>query len=336
MSLRRFGRFLTVSFLVIVMTFSLSVQRAFADGLIWAAGAAGAAAVGTVFYKKKKKNEPPPPTNNMPKTMEEYYEEAEKQADKRNNPPEPQFEKDPKIVDLPDPKTSLRKYNDPPGLVEINLKDLKKRGKVNSLGVASPDHTKMVYTSIFYYRTVTSASSELYVMNLDTTERVESRIANAHVNKGQTALYKTGMEALNKNIYKTLTILDWSIDGQKVALKEKISYTQEGLWRTNLLVYDFATSTIKDLSEVREAIKYYWLNDGLDLSEKRWDIYPVGWDVLNNDRIIVFAYAFTGDNPKFLGSWSIDYQGNRAMLLSLNNTNFQVTQNGIALKRISD
>ncbi len=283
-----------------------------------------------------KKKDEIRPTNNMPKTMEEYQEEALKQQDKKYNPPEPQFEKDEKLVDLPDPKTNLRKYNNPPGSVELNLKYLVKRRKVNSLGVASPDHTKMVYTSVYYYPSTNSAGSELYVLPLDTSQRLEDRIKDAHINQGRTALYMTGMTSLDINVYKILTVTDWSVDGNKVAFKEKIAYTQDGTWQTNLIVYDFTTKTYRAIPEVREAVKYYWLERGLNLKEIRWDIYPIGWDVLNNDRILVQAYAYTGEKPKFLGTWSIDYKGNRAMLVSATRTDFSVSQNGIALKRISD
>ena len=107
------------------------------------------------------------------------------------------------------------------------------------------------------------------------------------------------------------------------------------MWKTNLLVYDFTTKKMKDLPEVREAIKYYWLNkEKLDLNEVRWDIYPMGWDSLNPDRIIVFAYAYTGEKPKYLGAWSIDYEGDRTKQMSLTDTSFEVAQNGSCLKLI--
>ena len=105
------------------------------------------------------------------------------------------------------------------------------------------------------------------------------------------------------------------------------------MWRTNLLVYNLETGKIKELSEVREAIQYYWReNHNLYLKDYRWDIYPIGWDALNPERIIVFAYAATGEKPKYLGAWSIDFYGDRAMLMSLTDTNFQVSQNGSCLK----
>lgn len=170
-------------------------------------------------------------------------------------------------------------------------------------------------------------------MNLDIEKDLMERIERAHINEGRKTIYRSQMDSLDLDVQKTLTVIDWSADGKKIAFKEKVSYTPEGLWRTNLLVYNLETGKIKELSEVREAIQYYWReNHNLYLKDYRWDIYPIGWDALNPERIIVFAYAATGEKPKYLGAWSIDFYGDRAMLMSLTDTNFQVSQNGSCLK----
>lgn len=285
------------------------------------------------FWTKSYKEKHPAPVNNMPKTMNEYYREVNKAASDAQNIPSPHFEKDNKLVDLPDPSILLVKYNNPPGKLEINLNNLKKKRKINSIGVVSPQFDRMVYSTVYYYPSTKTAGSELYLMNLDMSKSVQQRIEEAHVNLGKKTIYRTQMDSLDLDIQKTLTVVDWSADGKRLAIKEKISFTPEGLWKTNLLVYNFETGMVKDLSEVREAIQYYWReNHDLRLKDYRWDIYPIGWDALNPERIIVFAYAATGEKPKFLGAWSIDYRGERTMLLSLVSTKFQVTQNGSCLK----
>lgn len=285
------------------------------------------------FWTKSYKEKHPAPKNNMPKTMNEYYREANKAADKAQEIPSPKFNKDEKLVDLPDPELSFRKYNNPPGMVDINLNNLKKTRKINSIGVVSPIHDKLVYSTVYYYPSTKTAASELYLMKLDTSKSLQQRTETAHVNQGKRTIYKTGMDSLDLDIQKTLTVIDWSADGKRIAIKEKISYSAEGLWKTSLLVYDIQTGRVKDLSEVREAIRYYWRhNHDLYLKDYRWDIYPIGWDALNPERIIVFAYASTGEKPKFLGAWSIDYHGDRAMLMSLTSTNFEVSQNGLCIK----
>lgn len=191
----------------------------------------------------------------------------------------------------------------------------------------------MVYSTVYYYPSTKTAGTELYLMNLDLNKNIKDRIEQAHVNHVKKTIHRTQMDSLDLDIQKTLTVVDWSADGKRIAIKEKISYTPEGLWRTNLLVYDLETGKVKDLSEVREAIQYYWREkENLYLKDYRWDIYPVGWDALNPERIIVFAYAATGEKPKYLGAWSVDYHGDRAMLMSLTSTNFEVTQSGSCLK----
>ena len=285
------------------------------------------------FWTKSYKKAHPAPVNNMPKTMQEYYRAVNKAAAQNIDIPSPKFEKDSKLVDLPDPSLLLMKYNNPPGLQEINLNDLKKKKQIKSTGVVSPGFDKMVYSTIFYYPSTRTAGSELYLMNLDIEKDLMERIERAHINEGRKTIYRSQMDSLDLDVQKTLTVIDWSADGKKIAFKEKVSYTPEGLWRTNLLVYNLETGKIKELSEVREAIQYYWReNHNLYLKDYRWDIYPIGWDALNPERIIVFAYAATGEKPKYLGAWSIDFYGDRAMLMSLTDTNFQVSQNGSCLK----
>lgn len=286
-----------------------------------------------VFAKKSKE---PVRTNNMPKTMEDYYNEAEKRAKEKLNIPEPDFEKDDKIIDLPPPKIEIKKYNYPPGSVEINLQKLKKDCKVKSLGVASPDASLLTYSNVFYYPTSKTAGSELYLMQLDKSLNVHDRLKKVHVNQGKTVIYRTGMDSLKTNVQKTLTVLDWSADGKKIAFKEKVSFSEDGLWQTNLFVYDLESKKVRELTEVREAIKYHWRNQGLDLNLYRWDIFPMGWDEQNPDRLIIFAYAYTAERPKYLGAWSIDRFGNRSMLMSLTSSNFAISQNGLALKLIAD
>lgn len=285
------------------------------------------------FWTKSYKEKHPKPTNNMPKTMEEYFREANKNAEKNTEIPSPKFKKDEKLVDLPDPELSIRKYNNPPGTVEINLNSLIKTRKVNSIGVVSPLQDKMVYSTVYYYPSSKTAASELSLMKLDTTKSLQQRVETAHVNHGKRTIYRSGMDVFDLEVYRTLTVVDWSEDGKRIAIKEKIAYSSDGLWKTNLLVYDLTTGQMRDLTEVREAIRYYWReNHKLPLADFRWDIYPMGWDALNPDRIIVFAYAATGAKPKYLGAWSIDYKGERSLLMSETSTEFEVSQNGLAIK----
>ena len=91
---------------------------------------------------------------------------------------------------------------------------------------------------------------------------------------------------------------------------------------------------MKRLTAVREAIIYYWRHKDIDLKNYMWDIFPVGWDKNNPERMIVYAYAFTIDKPLFLGTWSIDYYEDRSRLISPDSTQVQIDLNGYGLKEV--
>ena len=69
------------------------------------------------------------------------------------------------------------------------------------------------------------------------------------------------------------------------------------------------------------------------LDDKRWDIYPLGFDAENPDRIIVSAYGYTGRSPKFLGNWSIDCQGEKTLLVSLFKPEAKISVNGLKIEQ---
>ena len=65
-----------------------------------------------------------------------------------------------------------------------------------------------------------------------------------------------------------------------------------------------------------------------------WDIFPIGWDKQNPNRLIVYAYAFTSTKPMFLGTWSIDYNEEKSQLVSIDSTNVEIDLNGFGLKEV--
>ena len=286
--------------------------------------------------KKKEKATLKNLKNNAPKSVDEYNSMAQDVKRSDVKVPEPKFEKDEKIVPLPDPHVRIVKYNDPPGGRELNLSEITKSRRCHSIGVLSPDESMMVYSDAYYYIQQNQVASELFVIytnpNLSTIDKLKN---SNEIQREIKSIMQTGTNALENYALKTLTVVDWSADSKKIAFKEKIGSTFDGVWQTNLYVYNFETGKLKRLNEVREAIKYWWKsNKNLDLVDFMWDIVPMGWDANFPDRIIVYAYAYTGASPKFLGAWSIDSQGNRSELLSLDDSNFQISANGYMLKAV--
>lgn len=272
--------------------------------------------------------------NNMPVTMEEYYKLSAEHEAVKEECIEMQPVVDEKYQYFPETQYILRKYNSPPGSQVLNLALIKFKRQIQSIAVLSPDYTKIAYTSIYYDPSNRYINSEAYYIPAQENTPLKGKLQKANLkDRIKIPLAQSGMDKTYDYANYTLTILDWSKNSQQIAFTEKLSYMDKHPWKTNLIVYDFNTQTTKRLYEVREAIEYYWENkEGITLSDYEWDIKPVGWDELNPDRLIVTAYAYTKKLPKFLGTWSIDYKGDRSQLLSLKETAFDISINGYNLK----
>lgn len=234
-------------------------------------------------------------------------------------------------VELPSYDYIFEKYNLYPR--DLNLRYSEKKHQLNINGVISPDFTRMAYTEVYNYPQTNQTSAALYLINLDTEQTKLSRVINASIkDKDRIPLLMTGMRSSDEDIFRTLTVVDWSEDGSKLLIKERIGEHKRSLWATNLWVYDFETYKPLMLTEVRQAVKYYWKKQGIYLDDYIWDIEVIGWDINNKDRIIVYAYGVNKeDKQKFLGSWSIDSKAQTTKLLSDSSKDYKVSNNGYML-----
>lgn len=243
----------------------------------------------------------------------------------------PQVDKPYDMQYVPQPTYKLVRYNDPPGSPNLSVsRDLFKTRQLNLPGITSPDFSMMVYPAVYYYPVSEAVSCDLFVIPLKQDESRLNRILKANIaNRIPTPIMSTDKELKHSTAHRTLTPIDFSADGTKLLVKEKIGGTHDGIWQTNIKVYDFTTKTSYDLVEIRAAISYYWREyKGLDLIDKRWDVYPLGFSRGNPDRIIATAYAYTGEAPVFLGVWTIDSKGEQSRLISLQNGAVEVASNG--------
>ena len=221
---------------------------------------------------------------------------------------------------LPQPTYKLVRYNSPPGTPELNIpRKLNFDRFINMQGIVSGDFTKLVYPTVYYYAETNCTSCDVFVIPLDTNLTKIDRIKKANVAKKiEPPLFSTDKDITTDGAFRTITPIDFSEDNRFIVAKEKIGYVHDGIWKTNLWVHDFETRTSWQIPEVRDAIINYWHNrTGVDLFEQRWDIYPLGFDKNNQSRILVCAYAYTGDKPAFLGTWSVDIKGERCELIDL-------------------
>lgn len=286
--------------------------------------------------KYEKAKEDRLPSGKM--TVEEYERLA-----KHKNPETPDELKPIEIPEVPvpsemkyvpQPTYKIVRYNDPPGSVELSLKkNFYREKQQNAQGIVSPDFSKLVYAAIYYSPDSASTSAELFEIPLDTNETELDRILKAHTsNRTEKPLMETSKRIDNFGTFRTLTPVDFSADGTKLLVKEKIGNSYDGIWQTNAWIYDFATGEARELSEIRDAITYHWTTyRGLPLQDKRWDIVPLGFSVENPDRIVCTAYAYTGGKPVFLGVWSIDINREQTWLISFENVDIPISQSGFKI-----
>lgn len=286
-------------------------------------------------YKKDKRVLDIVPSGYM--TVEEYEKRSEYKDPSSLEVKTPKIEKPSDFKYIPQPLFKIVQYNDPPGGAELKLgRKLYNNRMINGQGITSPDYTKMVYPAIYYYSDSGSVGADLFVIPLDQTANNLNKILKANVSHRESEpILSTDKEIDNYAAFRTLTPVDFNADGTKLLAKEKIGSGEDGIWATNIYVYDFSTKKSYNLSAVREAISYYWQEyAGLHLIEKRWDIRPLGFDAGYPDRVLVQAYGYTGEKPVFLGTWSIDCYGEQSKLVSFDKDFVpKISMNGLKLQK---
>ena len=264
-------------------------------------------------------------------TVEEY-EALSTYKDKSQDKIEiPKVEKGSDMKYVPQPTYRIVRYNDPPGSPELNIsKKFYQLRQYNGQGIASPDFSIMVYPVVYYYPNSASTASDLFIIQLEQDGTNLSKLLRANVKKRlPDPIVSTEKSIDNLSAFRTLTPIDFSEDGTKLLIKEKIGSSHDGIWKTNAIVYDFDTQTSYNLVELRDSIIYYWKErEGLDLDEARWDIYPLGFLKDEPHRIAAYAYAYTGGKPIFLGIWSVDCHGEQTRLMSFDLDNIELSVNG--------
>ena len=264
------------------------------------------------------------------------YEEKSLSKDKNTIEIEPaQVPKEYGMKYVPVPKYKLVKYNLSPGFTELQIpRRLNFDREVNGQGIISSDFSFMVYPAIHYYASTDCTTTDLYVIPLDESLSKIERVKRANVIRRENKpILSTSKDIDTPYIFRTLTPVDFTPDNKKLLIKEKTGYRFDGIWKTELWIYDFENKQAIKLPEVRDAISNYWAQaKGANLDESRWDIYPMGFDENNQDRIIVCAYAFTGKAPIFLGTWSIDTKGDYSKLQALNGTSLPISIVGYKLE----
>lgn len=253
-------------------------------------------------------------------TVEEYEKKSEYKDKTTEEFKKPMIERPSDFKYIPQPLYKIVKYNDPPGKAELKLgRRLFIKRMVNGQGIVSPDYTKLVYPAIYYYNDSGSVAADMFVIPLNETESNLTRILKANsAQRNPEPILSTDKAIDNYAAFRSLTPVDFSSDGTKLLAKEKLGSSEDGIWETRIYIYDFSQKKKFDLNKVREAIKYYWKEYmDLELIAKRWDIYPLGFDSSKPNTVVVQAYAYTGEKPVYLGTWSINSDGEGSRLVSM-------------------
>lgn len=273
----------------------------------------------------------------MPKSVEDYNEISKdvKRIDKKivSRPDIPHSEK----YSFPETVYKLSKYNYPAGSANIDLRKLRKEKQITSQGVLSPIKDKIVFSDVYYDGNSDKVSSEVFYIKTDSTKNAKYILKNSNtIQKETSPLITSAMSEEYRTLYQTLTVIDWSADGKKIAVKEKIGSTIDdyGVWQTNLWIYDFDKNQHFRLDNLRAYIKdYYKMHENLELEDYRWDILPLGWSSEFSDDIYVSAYAFSDKGQKFLGIFSTNSSGNNIKLISKKPCGLSISANGIVLRK---
>lgn len=267
--------------------------------------------------------------------LEEEYQQKSTGIDNINRAIEARkypMPKDMKYV--PQPTYKFVRYNNPPGTPELNIpRKIEFERQINAQGIVSGDFTKLVYSSIYYYPKQRCTECDVFVIPLDTSLDKIERVQKANViKKIPEPIFSTAKDISQNGAFRTITPVDFSEDNRYIIAKEKTGYIHDGIWKTELLVFDFETGQSKKLTEARETITNYWHNvSGVEFDEHRWDIYPLGFDKNDNTRILITGYAYTGGVPVFLGTWAVDVNGERTQLVDLEGTTHPISVVGFKL-----
>ena len=286
-------------------------------------------------YKRDKKILELHPSGYM--TVDEYNSLSEYKDKSTEESVIPKIQAPSDFMYVPKALYKIVRYNDPPGSPELRLgKRIYSTRQINAQGVVSPDYTKLVYSAVYYYGDSASVATDVFVIPLEEGDTNLNKILKAKNSKRiETPILSTDKLIDNYAAFRSLTPVDFNYDGSKILLKQKVGSSEDGIWETVPYVYDFNAKTDYDLTPVRDAIVYFWKEYmDLDLDANRWDIYPLGFDQKNPDRVVVQAFAYTGVKPVFLGTWSIDSKGSQSRLISFDKNYIpEVSSNGYKVVR---
>ena len=243
-------------------------------------------------FSKKSRQE----AEKMVQTKEEWEEKAQNVKLEERKIPDYQRPQDKDFKPKTPPSVKFVKYNVTAGNREVSFSKIKKELDIKSQGVFDRNLRYMAYGQYYYSPSYDQISSEIYVQKLKNGITKMRKALDANVlNTKSTLAISSGDKELRKNLFSTLTIVDFSSDSKKLLVKEKIGSSIEGIFRNYVWVYymegDEAQWFAIKFNNLNETIKKYHAKTGLALDNYRWDIKPLGFSKNEPEIVVVEAFA---------------------------------------------
>ena len=291
--------------------------------------------------KNPFKKTPAPQKEKMVETKQEWEQKAKNVPleDRTIEPYTPP--KSDKNITYPDPHFVFELYNSPPGMREINIDDVKRNLYSYPYIVSDNKCHYAAYPRYYFSPDNNQISSEFFVEELDTSKtKVQRMLDYNHNQKVRNSIIISGKKEHYQHLFSGLSLVDWSKDGKRLLIKERVGSTVEGVYKTYLYVHFMGNDvtrgyTIK-LENFDNAIKRYYTNyRDLNIIEYRYDIFPLGFSQDNDDIIVTLVYVYDKNNKKiFLGTWGYNTSTNESMLFSTTNNQVSVSANGLILTKV--
>ncbi len=294
-------------------------------------------------FKNPFKKSPVIQKEKIPQTKQEWEEKAQNiPLEDRKLDPYKDPESDKKTI-YNTPHFVFELYNNPPGMRKLDISDIKKNLYSYPYIVSDNKCHYVAYPRYYFSPDINQISSEFFVEKLDTTKtKVRRMLDYNHNQKTRNSIIVSGKKEHYPNLFSGLSLVDWSKDGKKLLIQEKVGSTINGIYKTYLYVHFMENEitqgyTIK-LDNLDNAIKKYFLHyQNVQIVKYRYDIEPLGFSQDNDNIIIAFVYVYDKNmNKIFLGAWGYNISNNEIILLSTTQTQFPISANGLILIKSVD
>lgn len=286
------------------------------------------------FAKKQKKT-----FEKLPQTRQEWEQKA-KNIDLEKRKIEPyKKEQNENLLPKDEPNRRFVKYNVPPGGAEVDLSAIQKVLDIRSQGVIDPRFKFMAFGEYYYSPLENQISSDIFVLELNSgLTRMKRALDTNILNTKKTPAISSGTERFKKDLFSTLTVVDWSKDSSKLLVKEKLGSSDSGIFQTYLWVYyrqrDLKDCYSKRLTALNRAIiGHFAVRKNIALNNYRWDIRPLGFSANSPNVVISNAVAYDKEkNEIFLGVWGVDVESNAVELISETPLDVPISVNGLVVE----